>query len=297
MELSSLKILIDVARLGSFAEAARKHDKDPSSISRTIASIEKNLSIALFKRSTRVLSLTEAGAQYVRAIEPLVSELDLAADVAQSHLTSPHGLLTLTASNAFGQQCILPLMPEFCARYPDIDIDLRFTDANLDLLSENIDLACRLTPDFTSDLIGVKLFPTQYQICASPGFLAQHEHIEHPSEISKANYIAINLQHYRNRLIVKSNSSQEIIATQPHIMVSSAIALKECLLQGLGYGLAADWLVKDDIEAGRLVSIFPTLQITATDFSTAAWLLYPSRRYLPAKTRVLIEFLKEHLRN
>lgn len=294
MDIKSLELFIDVAETGSFANAARKHDRDPSQVSRTIAAMETQLRFQLFKRSTRKLSLTEAGERYLNRVRHVIDELDFAVEEARQLVQIPSGKLRITASTSFGQICLLPLLPEFYKRHPEIELDLQLTDKNLDLITEDIDLACRLAPGFQSDLIGVKLFDTQYSICASPSYIESHAPIKSPSDISEHDCVVLDLPSYKNRWqFLNANKSIEEVKIRSRICVSNALALKECLLYGMGPGLAADWLVKDEIQNGKLVKLFPDLRVSATDFSTAAWLLYASRKYLPSKTRAMIDYLKE----
>lgn len=296
MELRTLKLFIDVAKLGSFAEVARQQDCDPSQVSRAIAALERHLQVRLFKRSTRKLSLTEAGTRYLARIKPLLEELGYAQEEARQLNQTPSGQIRITASTAFGQVCLLPLLPAFYTTYPDIELELRLTDSNVDLFNDDIDLACRLAPSFQSDLIGIKLLDTQYRVCASPAYLDKQGPIERPEDLLHHQSVVLTLPQYRSSWQFKNTKRQVTEITIPsRLAVSNALALRECLLQGLGPGLAANWLIDKPIQTGALIDIFPDLQVTATDFQTGAWLLYPSRQYMPAKTRVMIDFLKKNI--
>lgn len=296
MEIEALALFVDVAEAGSFADAARRRNIDPSQVSRTIAALEKNLQIRLFKRSTRKLSLTEAGERYLARIVPVLEEMNFAAEEARELTQRPSGLIRMTASTAFGQVCLLPILPAFYEAYPNIEIELQLSDSNIDLFSEDIDLACRLAPSFQSDLIGVKLFDTCYRVCASPSYLKKSKPITQPQDLKEHKNIVLALAHYRSRWLFKDAENQlSEVKVQSRFAVSNALALRECLLKGMGPGLAADWLIDRDIASGDLVDLFLQLRVTATDFNTGAWLLYPSRHYMPLKTRVMIDFLKKHL--
>lgn len=295
MDTQTLQLFVDVARLGSFAAAARSQDKDPSLISRSIGNLEKELHIRLFNRSTRTLSLTEAGQRYLARVKPVLDELAFARDEAEQLNQSPSGLLRLTASTAFGQLYLVPAMSVFREAYPDIQLDLRLTDDNIDLFAEDIDLACRLSPSFQSDLIGHKLFDTCYRVCASPAYLERYGTPLSYQEVPNHHCLALSLPNYRSRWLFENEKKEmDEIRIAPQVFVSNALALRQLLLQGAGLGLAANWLIDHDIKDGKLVNIFPDMNVTATDFSTGAWLLYPSRKYVPLKTRVMIDFLKQY---
>ena len=297
METQLLDLFVEVAKQGSFAEAARQKDLDPSSVSRAIATLEASVSLRLFQRSTRKLTLTEAGAHYLQRIKPLLAELAFANEEAQQLSKAPSGLLRMTASVAFGQWCLLPHIKNFQERFPNIKVELYLTDANLDLFSDNIDLACRLAPALDSNLIGVRLFETRYRICVSPEYHSTTPSLEQPEDLLHHQCVTFNLPNYRSKWLFKNSQARvQEIKIESKLAISSALALRTCALQGLGPVLLADWLVDKDIAAGRLVHVLQDYAVTATDFETAAWLLYPSRQFLPAKTRVMIDFLKEKLR-
>lgn len=158
-------------RQGSFAAVARDRNLDPSSVSRAIASLEAERGIRLFQRTNRQLSPTEAGTTYFERIEPLVEEMQQAIDVAADVSGQPKGKLRVTASVSFGLKCIVPLLPNFDALYPDLTVDLLLTDSVVDLFAERIDVAVRLGLLADSTLIAQQLMRTYYSVCASPGYL------------------------------------------------------------------------------------------------------------------------------
>jgi len=293
MNTESLELFVEVSRLGSFASVARKLNIDPSSVSRTIATLEDHLGLRLFQRTTRRLVLTEAGEIYLNRIAPLLNEFDYALDEAQRASSGPNGTLRVTASVAFGQVCLLPHIAEFRNLYPRIDIELQLTDSIVDLVATGIDLACRLTPGFDSGLVGTRLFNTQYKVCVSPEYYASKSEITCPEDLEQHDCVVFTLPEYRSKWTFRNKELKvSNVRIKSNVSISSALALKEAALSGMGPSLLADWLVRDDIAQGNLVSILNQYEVTAQDFDTAAWLLYPSRSFLPNKTRVMIDFLK-----
>lgn len=296
MDLENLRLLVEVARAGSFAAVARCRDLDPSSISRAIAAIERGLGLRLFQRTTRRLALTEAGEAYFRRIAPLLEELDQARDEAQAVRTGLIGTLRLTTSVSFGQSRLVPLLPEFRASFPLLTLELLLTDATLDFVGDRLDLALRLGPAPVGDLIGVKLFDTRYRVCASPHYLAGGG-IGSPDDLRHHSCLLFLLADFRSRWLFRDGTG--VIGEVPvrgELIVSNALALRDCALAGMGPDLLADWLIDEDLAAGRLVDLFPQHEVTATEFTTAVWLLYPSRRYLPRKVALAIEFLRRRLK-
>ncbi|NEP12917.1 MAG: LysR family transcriptional regulator [Symploca sp. SIO2C1] len=296
MDLSVLQIFVEVIRQGSFAAVARERNIDPSSVSRTIAGLEKELGVRLFQRTTRRLSPTEAGTAYFERIEPLIEEMQQAINATIDISGKPKGTLRVTASVSFGQKCIVPLLPEFGAMYPELTVDLLLTDAVVDLLAERIDVAIRLGLLADSTLIAQQLLRTYYRVCASPQYLQQCGYPQQPKDIQQHNCLLFPLPGFRSRWIFRNSKGiTSEVPVQGRTIISNAIALEQCAIAGMGLTLLPKWLIDDDLEAGTLVDVFPSYEVTATDFSTAAWLLYPSRAYIPLKVRAFIEFLKNSM--
>ncbi len=296
MDISQLKTLLTVARLGSFAAAARALDQDPSAISRVVATAEARLGVRLFERSTRRLAVTGVGRGYLDRIAPLVEELDLAAEEARSARRAPTGKLRITASVAWGQECLVPLLPEFRSRYPEIELELIFTDSYLDLLAEGIDLAIRLAPAPQGDLVSTHLRCTRYLVCASPDYLARAGHLPSPAALNGHDCLRMPLRGFDGTWRFCSPSGQEeTVPVTGKVVITSPLALRQAARVGLGPTLLADWLVADDLAHGRLVPLFPDWQVSATGFESGAWALYPSRTYMPTRLRVMLDYLSAHL--
>lgn len=296
MDIAGLRILVDVARHGSFAAAARQHDLDPSSVSRAIAVLEQGLGIRLFQRSTRRLSLTEAGQTYLARVEAVVAELDRARDEAQAVSAAPSGLLRLTASVAFGQVCIVPLLGRLHADFPALRLELLLSDANLDLVGEGIDLAVRLAPEVSVDLVRARLMETRYRVCAASSYLQGAPRLAQPADLAAHRCVLFTLPGFRSRWLFRDADGAIVeVPVAGDVTISNALALRDAALAGLGPALLADWLVDRELAAGRLVDVFPDHRVTATTFDTAAWLVYPSRSFLPHKVRAAVDFLRRHL--
>jgi DNA-binding transcriptional LysR family regulator len=295
MKTEDLDLLMAVARRGSFAAVAKERDMDPSSVSRTIADLETELGIRLFQRTTRKLSLTEGGDLYLAQIEPLIDELERARDVAASTAGSPRGLLRMTTSETFGHVRIVPLLKDFRARYPDLKLECLFTDANLDLVAERVDLAVRLGPTVEGNLVAAKLMDTHYRIVASPDYLRENP-LSVPQDLTRHRVLLFNIRAFRSRWIFRDATDAEFeVPIDGDVTLSPAGSLRTAALHGMGPALLPNWLVDEDIARGTLVNCFPTHRVTATTFNTGAWVVYSSRSYLPNKVRVMIDFLRERM--
>lgn len=295
MEMANLRLFVEVAQRGGFAAVARDRGMDPSTVSRAVATLESELGVRLFQRTTRAMRLTEAGDLYLARVAPIVDELERAHDEATSTRSNPVGTLRLTGSVAFGQVRLMPILPEFRALFPRLKLELILTDANLDLVADRIDLAIRLAPSYGADVIGAKLFPTHYRVVASSAYVTQMGRPLAPHDLSTRNALLLTLPEYRSRWLFRTNKDIEEVPVTGDFICSSVLALRSAALSGLGPALLADWLIHEELASGQLVNLFPDHEVAATSFDTAAWLLYPSRRYMPSKVRAIIQFLRSRL--
>ncbi|MBR0657582.1 LysR family transcriptional regulator [Roseomonas arctica] len=292
MDLDALRLLIDVARHGSFAEAARARATDPSSVSRIIAGLEAALGFRLFQRTTRRLTLTEAGALYLDRATPLAESLEEAADEARANARGPVGTLRLTTSVAFAQIRLAPLLAEFRVRFPALKLELLATDAKLDLVAERVDLAIRLAPEAGNDFIGRKLFAARYRVVATRAYRQAAPALDRPEDLRRHRCLRFILPEFRSRWMFRDAAGLVTeVPVDGDITLSNALVLHGCALAGLGPALLPEWLVGADLAAGRLVDCFPMLEAGGGSFDSAVWLLYPSRKYLPNKVRVTVDFL------
>lgn len=288
-----MDLVIEVAHQGGFAAVARRRDVDPSWVSRMIAAIEDDLGFRLFQRTTRRLSLTEAGEIFLRRIEAIAEEFEQARDEALAVSAGPTGVLRMTTSVGFGQQVIVPLVPRFRALHPKVDLDLILSDTNLNLVNERIDLAIRLAPSIAGDMVVSKLMDTTYRVCASPDYLARHGRPPIPQELAGRDCLLFRLPGFRSQWVFADAAGGVTeVPVRGGIVISSAVAQLALAVAGMGPALLADWLADDDIAQGRLVDLFPTHKVTAATTEIAAWLLYPSKSFLPQKVRAMIDFLR-----
>lgn len=295
MDLELCNIAQVVAQSGSFAAAARQLDVAPSSVSRHVAALEADLGLRLFQRSTRVLTLTDEGRIFLTRTAPLLEAFEQAREEAMALRKVPQGTVRITASVAFGHECLMPLLPVLNRKLPGISLDCLLTDTSVDLLAHTVDLAIRLAPAPKGDLISTRLMTTRYHVCAPPGYITSAK-IAHPRDLADHNCLLYGLPGFGNTWRFKASDGVETEYTVGGTTrISNALAMRQATRKGCGPALLADWLVRNDLADGRLVDLFPDYAVTATSFDTAAWVLYPSRQFLPAKTRAVIDFLKENL--
>lgn len=286
---------MQVAQKGSFADTARDNDLDPSKVSRIISALEDELGYRLFHRTTRTLSLTQAGRFTYEQMHDPLQEMNAIIDRARASTHKLSGNLRLTTSIALGERWLVPRLGKFYEQYPDIKLELILDDRAIDLVDHRIDLALRLAPQKQSDLITTRIMHANYHIVASQEYLKKHGDIASPQDLKNAKIITFPYADYRQQWKFRApNGETNTIPVAPHIIISNALVIRRTVLEGQGIALLSDWLIGDDLAKGEMVNVFPDHQISAENFDEGVWLTYPSKRYLPSNTRALIDFLKKN---
>jgi DNA-binding transcriptional LysR family regulator len=297
MEIATLRTFVEVMRRRSFTSVAQVLSVAPSSISRTIAGLESELGVRLFHRTTRKLSPTEAALAYFDRVEPMVVELERAASVAADSGETPRGVLRVTAAAAFAQVNLVPLLPEFSRRYPELRFDLILTDTFLDLVAERIDLAIRLGRLDESSLIAHRLCGIVYSVCASPEYLRSRGRPKTPHDLERRDCLRYPVPGYGPRWRFRKGDGEPFeVPISGRIVANSGAALAQSAADGMGIVMLPRWILADELRKGTVVELFPDYCATASEFDIAAWMVYPSRSYLPRKVRVFADFLKEKFR-
>ncbi|MCB9746219.1 MAG: LysR family transcriptional regulator [Alphaproteobacteria bacterium] len=297
MDLDQLRLFASVLRRGSFAAAARDHELAPSSVSRAVSGLEEELGVRLLQRSTRHLELTEAGALWFERVQPLLAGLEDANRQARDARQELTGTLRVAAPISFAQRLLLPWVHRFCQDHPGLELELILSDARVDLLAERVDLAVRLGRLDDSGLVARRLFTMRYVVCASPGYLERAGWPARPEDVAQHPGLVFPLPAYGPlwRFRDAKQRLTEVPVSGP-LSVNNAMGLRQLALAGAGLALLTSWVVDDALASGALVDVFPDHEVTATEFDAAAWLLMPSRAYVPRKARAFAEALEAELR-
>ena len=294
MDTTTLELFMEVMQQRNFTDVARTHGLAPSSVSRCMTGLEKELGIRLFQRTTRKLQPTEAGLVYFERLGTFLGDLESARQIAADLSEEPKGTLRLTAATVFGQKHIVPLLPLLAEKYPTLAVELNLTDAYLDLVEERIDIAIRLGTLLDSSYIAKRLAPMRFYICASPGYIEKRGYPTLPHHLTEFDCLLFPRSGYSlNWLFIDKQLHTVNVKIVGKTLITNSSAIKQCTLMGMGLSLLPDWLVREELTSGTLVQLFQDYKVTATNFDSAIWLVYPSREYLPLKTRVFIDLLNE----
>ncbi|PWF62585.1 LysR family transcriptional regulator [Shewanella sp. BC20] len=288
---SALPIFVTVVECGSFSAAGQKLGLSKSAISKRITQLEQHLGIQLLQRTTRSLSLTDAGARYFEYIRPAVQLTQEGLDAISELQQTPKGNLRISVPMVFGRLYIAPLIAEFLKRYPDIQLQMQMDDKTTDLIAGGFDLAIRIGELPDSSLIARKIAPCLSVICASPAYLAQHGLPIVPNELTQHNCLFYSYFQDGVEWSFHSPDGMQRIQPKGNYQVNNSDAIHLACLDGLGIANLPRFIVESDLQAGRLQTILADFPLP----EHGIYAVYPQRKYLPTKVTVLIEFLMEKL--
>lgn len=286
-KLREIECFIAVVESGSFVKAADSLDISKTAVSRYVADLEARLGTRLLQRTTRRLSLTAPGQRYVERCRQILEALKEADAMAGAHDGQPAGPLRVNAPHTFGVLHLAPLWPAFLAKYPHVTLDITLSDRLVDIVEESYDLAIRITRLPDSSLIYRPLANTRLVLCASPAYLAAHGTPQHPSELTHHEAIAYSYFSHRHEWRFDGPDAPVSVRPPSRLMADNGDTCLAAALAGMGIILQPTFLVEDALRSGQLVELMPTFKAA----ETGVYAVYPSRKYLSAKVRALIDFL------
>jgi DNA-binding transcriptional LysR family regulator len=293
--LANLESFVRSAESGGFSPAARRLGLTPAAVSRNVAMLERNLGVRLFHRSTRKLTLTEAGERFLQNIGANLESLQAAIAEAATGHGEPAGILKVSVSLSFGLEYILPLLPEFLARHPRVRPDWHFENRQIDLIAEGYDVAIGGGFELTPGIVSRVLAPLHVIAVASPGYMKKRNPPTDPSDLAALEGIVLRFSRtgrLRQR-IMRDVTGMEMPATLAEtIVVNDAAAMVRAASLGLGIALISVPDALPHIESGALVRLLPRWYADLGPIS----LYYASRTLVPAKTRVFVDFVTEAFR-
>tara|TARA_R110000868_G_scaffold136461_4_gene349447 strand:- start:578 stop:1492 length:915 start_codon:yes stop_codon:yes gene_type:complete len=293
--LGSMELFCLVAEHGSFTAAAHVAGVTPAAVSRSVARLEARLGVRLFTRTTRQVRLTEAGRVYFEQCSQALGQLVEAERTLSGQQSEPAGLLRISLPTTYGHYRVLPLLPAFRARYPQVRIEVELSNRNIDFSNEGFDLAIRARPPADSSLIARSLEETPLLVVASPGYLRQAGTPVTLADLAEHQCIQFLLP--RNGRAVRwlfreQGHDLELATTGDYCCAQDVLAGTTLARSGAGLFQALGFIVEDDLREGRLVEVLQAYAGRNRPFS----LLYPSGRHLPQRVRVFVDFLLQAVR-
>lgn len=276
----------------SFSAAAQSLGVSKATVSKAISRLEASLATPLFHRTSRRLTLTEGGRNLAERAQRILSEAQCAEEAARETATRPAGLVRLAAPMSFGLKHVAPTLADFLREQPDIEVDLRLSDARVDIVAEGIDVAVRIADLPDSSLRARRLRTVAAHCVAAPAYLAEHGTPRHPAELGDHHcfaYTNVPRQIWRFR-----GAEGEEVSVRPEgrLRADSGDAMLPALCAGLGICVLPDFIVEQEIAAGRLVALLPGWTVPPIGMH----LLTPPGEIRPARVEALIAFLTARLR-
>lgn len=293
--LPDLATFARVVEAGNFSVAARQLGSTPSTVSRQIKRLEEALGARLLERSTRQVRVTESGADVYRHCRDMVGAASGAVDAAGQLAGKPQGRVSVSAPTAYAKTVIHPLLPGFLRQYADVDVQLVFTDHEVDPLRDGLDLVIRPTRTPPPGLAARQLGAVQWLLCASRGYLAARGTPKAPRDLAQHDCLYLGETADDHRWRLRRGTQTQTVEVRGRYIANHAGARLEAALQDWGIACLPDFTAADALRAGDLVQVLPGWTFEARAYMGPVWLLYPPNRFLPPKVRALIDYLAAHL--
>jgi len=293
MDLRLLNTFVQAARLESFTDAGRVLQISPAAVSQNIKSLENELAVRLFTRTTRKVRLTHEGKSFLNRCQPALDALDEAVSMASDEGTNISGTIRISSTTAFGRSHVIPIISDFIAHHPGVHIELQLTDGFVDLVSEEVDMAIRAGVLPENEYVSRLLLPVTPIACASPEYFARHGKPEKPADLKRHSCIGM-ISNQTKRVFeweFKSGSRMVKQKINPILTVNDPEAMALAVLNGSGIGQLGTNLALTYLKEGKLETVLEDYAVS----SRGIYLVYPTRRYVTSRVRLFMDYLIERL--
>lgn len=286
--LRALEVFVEVVRKKGFARAADALETSPANVTRIIADLEAHLGTRLLNRSSRKMSLTESGEGLYQRAKVIVEDMAEIEAIASSSAMQPRGLLRINAPLTFGVLHLAPLWPKFMALYPEVELEVALVDRVVDIVEEGYDLAIRISRSGSASHAARKLATSHNICCAAPAYIAKHGAPLVPADLAQHNCIGYSYAAGADEWRFSDAAGQpHPVSVNCSMHANNGDTARAAALAGAGIIWQPTFLIGADLRAGRLVPLLPGYRLPDIDVLA----VYPSRRHLSAKVRVMIDFL------
>jgi DNA-binding transcriptional LysR family regulator len=296
--LTSLEVFRTVVELKSFAAAARRLDMSAAMTSKHVMHLEARLATRLLNRTSRHVSLTEAGAVYFEQTRQMLDDLREVETAVSRASVVPRGMLKLSAPVWMANPQFVAVLADYRARYPEVTLDIDLSGRMVNLVEEGFDLVLRVSASPGDNLVARPIAPVSFCMVAAPAYVRRAGRPQQPAELAGHAHMFYSHIPLANGWSVRpvhadgSLGEREIIKFDPVLMSTNESLLHLAALQGVGVAVLPRWLVQDDLRAGRLQELLPNYQFLQATMHA----LYPSRKFLSSKVRTFVDFLADEPR-
>lgn len=283
-----MEVFVEVVRRNGFARAADALDTSPANVTRIIADLETHLGTRLLNRSSRKMSLTESGETLYERARTIVADMAEVEAIASTARMKPRGVLRLNAPVSFGVLHLAPLWPKFMELYPEVELEVTLIDRVVDIVDEGYDMAVRISRSGSTTHAARKLATSHNICCAAPAYLERHGIPASLAELQDLPCIIYTGAAMSEEwLFTDENGIGHVVKVGRRMRTNNGDTARAATLAGLGVSWQPTFLVSEDLRAGRLVRLLPAYSLPDIDVLA----VYPSRRQLSVKVRVMIDFL------
>ncbi len=286
--LSAMSVFNRVARLESFSAAARETGMSKTAVSRHVSDLETALGVRLLNRTTRRMSLTEAGHAYFARSSAIIADIEELQNSVRHLHRQPTGVLRVTSAVTFGHTSIAPLIGGFLAEYPEISVQLDLTNRFVDIVEEGFDLAIRVGSLQSSSLISRALVPAKRYACASPAYIDRQGEPAKPSDLASHACVVFLAQGSEARWHFANSDGEHSVTVTGRLRVNSTEAATQAVRDGVGIGVLPDYAIHGLLASGEVRRVLTGYDIKGDHHIYA---IYPHRHQLSAKVRVFIDYL------
>ena len=285
--LASMETFIRVVETGSFSGAARQLRVGQPAVSKTVAQLETYLGVKLLTRSTRGLTPTEAGLGYFERAKRAIEEADEAELAARGAGTGLKGRLRVCAAVTFARIHLIPLLPQFLAQHPDLDLEVVLDDRQIDLVQEGIDLGLRMGKMLDSALTVRRIGRCKRLVLATPGYFERAGTPATPADLSKHQAV-VYLQGEGSVWSFRRDSSEAAVKVQSRLKVTAAEGVRAAVLAHVGLTIASEWMFTPELRSGAICAALSEWSLPPLDL----WAVFPTGRAATAKARAFVDFFE-----
>lgn len=293
--LRAMELFLSIAQTRSFSETARRFGISATAVSRMITEVEDALKVKLLQRSTRQVALTESGQEYARQLEGILWSIQELESNITAISSAPQGSLRVHSRVMFGLRVLPPLIAAFRRLHPAIHIELTLTEAPVDLRRDRFDIDFRISPPVEAGVKRRKLFLSERYLVGAPSYLAGRPPLSTPDDILRHDCLAYQLPGERTSWLFKQEEQLREVVFQPRHTCNSGTALLELARLGEGLVLLDDYTVHDDIQQGRLVRVLQDYRISNKGFDEGMYATILDTAIIPAKIRLFLDFVADHV--
>jgi len=291
-----MRVFARVVEAGSFTAAAQSLDSTTGAMSRAVSELEEHLRTRLLTRSTRRLALTAAGEQYLQRCKQILSDIDRAEAEASDAHERPAGTLRIFSFASIGQHYVLPAISKYRVKYPEVAVELTLSQSTPDLVGGGSDVAIVVAPSLSdSEMVSHLLGSTCNILCASVDYVRSRGAPQCPGDLTQHECLILNMPSFpvqaKHAWLLEGPHGSELIQVSGPLQVNIPDALVVAIREGLGIGMVPLYAAADGVRNGTLVRVLPD----HTLLNMNIYALYPSRKFIDAKTRTWVDFLRTHL--